>query len=33
VFLIKSQLDAEALRDSLWPHFVAAAQEGAERDD
>lgn len=28
VFLIKSQLDAEQLRDLLWPHFIAAAQDG-----
>ena len=28
VFLIKSRLEAEQLRELLWPHFVAAAQEG-----
>jgi hypothetical protein len=27
VFLIRSHLDAEQLRELLWPHFVAAAQE------
>jgi len=30
-FLIKSRLDAEQLRELLWPHFVAAAQEGETR--
>jgi hypothetical protein len=32
VFLIKSRLEAEQLRELLWPHFVAAAQEGVSRD-
>jgi hypothetical protein len=29
VFLIKSRLEAQQLRELLWPQFVAAAQEGA----
>jgi hypothetical protein len=32
VFLIKSRLGEGQLRESLWPHFVAAAQERAEGD-
>jgi hypothetical protein len=32
VFLIKSRLEAEQLRELLWPHFLAAAQEGVSRD-
>ena len=32
VFVIKSRLNAEQLRELLWPHFVTAARAGVAGD-